>query len=187
MGSRLSSPRRHLQVPSEVLAATTISVASSPSIDPPSSTPSDNTIAISSNINSVVESTVVHSSVGNKVVHSEGNMAASEGNTMGNTAAPGGPNAMVHPGAISMVHSVAPPLLPSSVPDNDEDEFWKTLTKALDEFHGGSKADKEWPVFWARLSSILQLTKYHHRGSPSVTTVENYANSRQLLCFWSVS
>ncbi len=80
--------------------------------------------------------------------------------------------------------STAPPpslasLATSPLSLDKEEALTKALIKAIKIFLGGSKAEAEWPLFWAQLCSIIRFPKYSANG-PLVTTAANSANSNRL-------
>ena len=44
-------------------------------------------------------------------------------------------------------------------------------------FSGGSKGMQDWPLFWARLSSIMKLSRYSPLGPDLVTTYGEHGNA----------
>jgi hypothetical protein len=72
---------------------------------------------------------------------------------------------------------------------SSEEEFAaKQLMRDMQPFHGGSKADTEWPIFWTCMSSILTLSAYSPLdgvlpNGQLVTTTRNLANSNMLYLF----
>jgi len=97
----------------------------------------------------------------------------------------GGGGSGVGDTVVSMeVSSSSKPPIPSSYTMSEADELdaAKALAKAMEVFHGGSKADKEWPTFWSRISSIMRFSHYSPHG-PLTTTYGpdgNAANSNRL-------
>ncbi len=51
-----------------------------------------------------------------------------------------------------------------------EDRVASNLIKTMPVFAGGTKGSEDWPLFWARLSSIMKLSRYSPLGDELVTT-----------------
>ena len=68
----------------------------------------------------------------------------------------------------------------SDMTADEEDRVAASLLKNMPVFGGGSKGEKDWPLFWARLSSIMKLSRYSPLGSALVTTSRNAGNSHRL-------
>lgn len=68
----------------------------------------------------------------------------------------------------------------SDLTTEEEDRVAASLIKSMPAFAGGSRGEKDWPLFWARLSSIMKLTRYSPLGSALITTHENAGNSNRL-------
>jgi hypothetical protein len=68
----------------------------------------------------------------------------------------------------------------SDMTADEEDRVAASLLKNMPVFGGGTKGEKDWPLFWARLSSIMKLSRYSPLGSDMVTTSGNAGNSHRL-------
>lgn len=92
-----------------------------------------------------------------------------------------------HPWAAPSELSPTPPYIPVTF-TTDEEFVAKQLMQDMLPFHGGSKADTEWPIFWTCMQSIMSLAVYSPLdgllpdGSLD-TTPDNAQNSCLLFSF----